>query len=134
MPDAWHDQCAAIAQAPLVSLTALQRQPGGAIELWLATADGSRLSCSLSDGSAESVADLWPAAAWFERRIAAEFGVSFGEVPAGAGGLLKAVGLAGRNQVAWPGLKDPTDREGAPSRRRSLPPGVFAEVDGVELR
>ena len=119
------------------SLTVVDGAAG--LRLWLRTAAGTELQAELSETSAPSLASVWPAAVTAERRLAEQFGIAIGAANAGTGWLRKRVALAARNDVVWPGFKDPSDQKGSPSRRRSLPLGVLADraaIDAgeVELR
>ena len=88
----------------------------------------------------DSVADLYPGAAWHEREVHEMFGVGFAghegmrplllRAGAPAHPLRKETPLRARVEATWPGAVDPGGR--AP-RRRSLPPGVAAAwVDGAD--
>ncbi|MET0819996.1 MAG: NADH-quinone oxidoreductase subunit C [Aeromicrobium sp.] len=89
----------------------------------------------------ESIADVYPGAAWHERETHEMFGLSFvraGEpvddepllLPDGFEGhpLRKEFVLASRVAKAWPGAKEPgesdADSAKSPGRRRVKPPGV----------
>jgi NADH-quinone oxidoreductase subunit C len=82
------------------------------------------------------VCDVYAGAGWHERETHEMFGIGFtghGELdplllPDGFEGhpLRKDFVLASRVAKPWPGAKEPgeSDGEGAPSRRRTRPPGV----------
>ena len=89
----------------------------------------------------DSIADVYPGAAWHERETHEMFGLSFvraGEpvddepllLPDGFEGhpLRKEFVLASRVAKAWPGAKEPgesdADSAKSPGRRRVKPPGV----------
>lgn len=112
------------------ALTVLDGAAG--LELRLLTAAGTELRLPLAALSAPSLGAVWPAVLVSERRLAEQFGIAFGEIAAGSGWLRKRVALAARNEVVWPGFKDPSDERGAPSRRKSLPLGVLADRTAVE--
>lgn len=85
--------------------------------------------------------DVWPGAAWHERETHEMFGIEFDGFEDGSGRglrplllpegfegtpLRKSFVLAARVSKAWPGAKEPgeSDAHAAPSRRKTLPPGV----------
>jgi NADH-quinone oxidoreductase subunit C len=108
---------------------------GGIVRLLLRT----RLPADdLTVGSATGV---WPGAAWHERETHEMFGVEFTGFDDGTGmglrplllpdgfegtPLRKSFVLAARASKPWPGAKEPgeSDAHAAPSRRKTLPPGV----------
>jgi NADH-quinone oxidoreductase subunit C len=110
-------------------------QAGGIVRLLLRT----RLPADdLTVGSATGV---WPGAAWHERETHEMFGVEFTDFEDGTGmglrplllpdgfegtPLRKSFVLAARASKPWPGAKEPGESEAhaAPSRRKTLPPGV----------
>ena len=133
----WVSEAAAVKAEGFGSLTVVDGAPG--LRLWLCTAEGTELQAVVAGDTAPSLAEVWPAVAVSERRLAEQFGIAIGAAVAGSGWLRKRVALVARNDVVWPGFKDPSDEKGAPSRRRSLPLGVLADraaVDAgeVELR
>lgn len=79
----------------------------------------------------DTISGLFAGAAWHERETAEEFGVEFiGGDPRrllqrepGLWPLRKDRVLGARAALPWPGAKEPGD-DGAPSRRRMVPPGV----------
>ncbi|MBT0767796.1 NADH-quinone oxidoreductase subunit C [Kineosporia sp. J2-2] len=86
-----------------------------------------------------SLTGLWPGVAWHERETSEMFGLDFTGfddrtgaglrpllLPDGFEGtpLRKSFVLAARAAKAWPGAKDPGDSGRAPTRRKTLPPGV----------
>jgi NADH-quinone oxidoreductase subunit C len=89
-----------------------------------------------------SVTGVWPGAAWHERETYEMFGVTFDGFDDGSGlplrkllltdefegtPLRKSFVLAARAGKPWPGAKEPGesgDAHAAPSRRKTLPPGV----------
>jgi len=88
-----------------------------------------------------SLTSVWPGVAWHERETYEMFGVSFDGFDDGSGlglrplllpegfegtPLRKSFVLATRAVKAWPGAKEPgeSDAHAAPSRRKTLPPGV----------
>jgi NADH-quinone oxidoreductase subunit C len=88
-----------------------------------------------------SLTSVWPGIAWHERETFEMFGVHFDAfiddsgnglrpllLPDGFEGtpLRKSFVLAARASKAWPGAKEPgeSDTHAAPSRRKTLPPGV----------
>jgi NADH-quinone oxidoreductase subunit C len=83
-----------------------------------------------------TVTGVFRGASWHERETHEMFGIDFAGHPAldplllpdGFEGrpLRKDFVLAARVAKAWPGAKDPgeSDRDAAPSRRKTLPPGV----------
>jgi NADH-quinone oxidoreductase subunit C len=87
-----------------------------------------------------SLTRIWPGVAWHERETFEMFGVDFTGFDDGTGlalrplllpdgfegtPLRKSFVLAARAAKSWPGAKDPADSgTKAPSRRKTLPPGV----------
>jgi NADH-quinone oxidoreductase subunit C len=102
----------------------------------------SLLRTRVADGSAlNSVTDVWPGVAWHERETFEMFGLEFAGFDDGSGRplrplllpdgfeghpLRKSFVLAARASKPWPGAKEPgeSDAHAAPSRRKTLPPGV----------
>ncbi len=84
----------------------------------------------------DSLVPVFAGAAWHEREAAEMFGLDFvGGVDSAplllaehfeGHPLRKDFVLASRAVTPWPGAKDPESASGAPSRRRSRPPGVPA--------
>jgi len=94
-----------------------------------------------ADGTLASLTGLWPGVAWHERETFEMFGLVFDGfddgspaplrpllLPEGFEGtpLRKSFVLAARASKPWPGAKEPgeSDAHAAPSRRKTLPPGV----------
>lgn len=116
----WQKAATALLSEGFFALTAVQRSPNAAVEVWLRTVAGTEFFTVLTDNNLPSLAGLWPEAEIYEARLIRDFGL----VAMGNGILRKEVLLQRRQADGWPGLKDPTDKAGSPSRRRSLPPGV----------
>jgi NADH-quinone oxidoreductase subunit C len=110
-------------------------QAGGIVRLLLRT----RLPAD--DLTVASATGVWPGAAWHERETHEMFGVEFTDFEDGTGmglrplllpdgfegtPLRKSFVLAARASKPWPGAKEPgeSDAHAAPSRRKTLPPGV----------
>jgi NADH-quinone oxidoreductase subunit C len=110
-------------------------QAGGIVRLLLRT----RLPAD--DLTVASATGVWPGAAWHERETHEMFGVEFAGFEDGTGmglrplllpdgfegtPLRKSFVLAARASKPWPGAKEPgeSDTHAAPSRRKTLPPGV----------
>jgi NADH-quinone oxidoreductase subunit C len=110
-------------------------QVGGIVRLLLRT----RLPAD--DLTVASATSIWPGAAWHERETHEMFGVDFSGFEDGTGmglrplllpdgfegtPLRKSFVLAARASKPWPGAKEPgeSDAHAAPSRRKTLPPGV----------
>jgi NADH-quinone oxidoreductase subunit C len=110
-------------------------QAGGIVRLLLRT----RLPAD--DLTVASATSIWPGAAWQERETHEMFGVDFSGFDDGTGmglrplllpdgfegtPLRKSFVLAARASKPWPGAKEPgeSDAHAAPSRRKTLPPGV----------
>ncbi len=102
-------------------------------ELWLRLRRGDTDELVLTTtaaGAIDSIIDLLPQAAWYEREIAEMFGVDFRGhdtapllLAAGSGAPMRRdAALDARQTTAWPGEKEPG---GAVARRRQLPPGVL---------
>jgi NADH-quinone oxidoreductase subunit C len=94
-----------------------------------------------ADGIVPSLTSVWPGAAWHERETFEMFGLEFDGYDDGSGlplrplllpegfegtPLRKAFMLTARASKPWPGAKEPgeSDSHAAPSRRKTLPPGV----------
>jgi NADH-quinone oxidoreductase subunit C len=94
-----------------------------------------------ADGQVPSLTAVWPGVAWHERETFEMFGLVFDGyhdesglplrpllLPDGFEGtpLRKSFVLAARAAKPWPGAKEPgeSDSHAAPSRRKTLPPGV----------
>jgi NADH-quinone oxidoreductase subunit C len=94
-----------------------------------------------ADGRIASLTSVWPGVAWHERETFEMFGVQFEGFDDGSGRplrplllpegfegnpLRKSFVLAARAGKSWPGAKEPgeSDSHAAPSRRKTLPPGV----------
>jgi NADH-quinone oxidoreductase subunit C len=92
-------------------------------------------------GRLPSLTGIWPGVAWHERETFEMFGLIFDDfddhsgnplrpllLPDGFEGtpLRKSFVLAARASKIWPGAKEPgeSDTHAAPSRRKTLPPGV----------
>ncbi len=83
-----------------------------------------------------TLSEVYAGANWHERETFEMFGITFADhpnlipllLPDGFEGnpLRKEFILASRVAKPWPGAKEPgeSDHAGAPSRRRTLPPGV----------
>lgn len=88
-----------------------------------------------------SLTPVWPGVAWHERETHEMFGIGFDGFDDGSGlglrplllpegfegtPLRKSFVLAARAVKPWPGAKEPgeSDAHAAPSRRKTLPPGV----------
>jgi NADH-quinone oxidoreductase subunit C len=105
-----------------------------------------RTRVPLAEPRLDSLTGLWPGVAWHERETYEMFGIDFvgfddGQcgpdggplglrpllLPEGFEGtpLRKSFVLTARASKPWPGAKEPGESEaGAPSRRRTRPPGV----------
>jgi NADH-quinone oxidoreductase subunit C len=92
-------------------------------------------------GRVASLTPVWPGVAWHERETFEMFGLEFDGFDDGSGRplrplllpegfeghpLRKSFVLAARVSKPWPGAKEPgeSDTRAAPSRRKTLPPGV----------
>jgi NADH-quinone oxidoreductase subunit C len=92
-------------------------------------------------GRLASLTGVWPGVAWHERETFEMFGLAFDGFEDGSGNplrplllpdgfegtpLRKSFVLAARASKVWPGAKEPgeSDTHAAPSRRKTLPPGV----------
>jgi NADH-quinone oxidoreductase subunit C len=92
-------------------------------------------------GRLASLTAIWPGVAWHERETFEMFGLIFDGFDDGSGNplrplllpegfegtpLRKSFVLAARASKVWPGAKEPgeSDTHAAPSRRKTLPPGV----------
>jgi NADH:ubiquinone oxidoreductase subunit C len=113
--------------------------------MWLRTNAGTVLTALVGSEPMPSLGSVWPEATIREREIHEMFGVSFdsddshipllfgaGHPLSGTFPLLKRNLLRSRNEVAWPGTKDPADAGGSPSRRKALPVGVVPDMQSFE--
>jgi NADH-quinone oxidoreductase subunit C len=136
----WGAAAAEVTDEGFCTLMCLDRGNGAPLELWLRTNAGTVIS-SIVEGTVASLVSVWPEAVMKEREIHESFGVQFdnaeSHVPLvftensplfGTHPMLKSRLLAARNNVAWPGAKEPGDSNSSPSRRKSLPMGVVADV------
>lgn len=138
----WRDEVQACHDAGhgfLVHLTAVD-QVGRADEIrilaWFdhpATQQRRGLATSVPREAAtlDSIADIYPAAAWLERQVHDFFAVSFDGADMrpllnhqGGAPLRKDFLLAPRLETPWPGALEPGEADASPSRRRIVPPGV----------
>ena len=126
----WIEEVANLNGRPQV-LTAVDR--AGGLELWLGTNGGEIVSCKLAGDSAPSLTPYWSAAGIFEAAIHRDFGISFEGAEPFIGELRKVVQSKARQEIPWPGAKDPSDDVASPSRRRALPIGVN-QVPSGDLR
>ncbi len=123
-------------------LTCIDR--GTHFQLWFRTRKGTSFFTDLTDSLAPSIASIFDAALWKEREIHDMFGVTFDHEDSNEtlffaesdllnkAPLRKNVLLKRRQEISWPGTKDPTDNATSPSRRKSLPLGVEADVANRE--
>jgi NADH-quinone oxidoreductase subunit C len=121
-------------------LTGVDEQPAGVavvVHLYSLTGRHHVLARTMLEGSAPvlaTVTGVYRGAAWHERETAEMFGVQFEGhpypapllLPAGFEGhpLRKDFALAARAALAWPGAKEPGEREVPRKGRRLDPPGV----------
>lgn len=86
-------------------------------------------------GRLTSLTGVFAGAAWYEREVHEFFGVGFDGDPgwrldepllnhSGRAQLRKDAPLGARVVTSWPGAKEPGESASAPSRRRTVPPGV----------
>lgn len=135
-PTAWHDTVRDVMRAGNSSFVTLIGLDDDGLHVLLrlrdvaggAPADDVVLAVRADDG-VDTVTDLLPEAAWYEREAAEMFGIRFNGhdthpllLPAGTPPpMRKDAWLEPRQSTPWPGEKDPG---GATPRRRTLPPGV----------
>ena len=136
--DTWRaDVAAAIADGYTTFITLTGVDDDG-LQVWLRLRNAAGHDCVLrtSGDHVQSIVELFPIAAWYEREVAEMFGVQFIghtttplllSVESPQSPLRKANLLEARNSSAWPGGKEPGETgDRPPSRRRLLPPGVMA--------
>jgi hypothetical protein len=138
----WVTRVAALKTEGFEMLTCVDR--GNHCQLWFRTQAGTSLYTDLTSSPAPSIASIFEAALWKEREIHDMFGVTFDDAKSnetlfftdsdleGTAPLRKNVLLKQRQEVSWPGAKDPSDSATSPSRRKSLPLGVEANVSNRE--
>ena len=124
-------------------LTAVDEQAAGfdvVLRLWNPVTKAGlllRTRCPRDDARVPTLTGVFAGAGWHERQTAELFGIAFDGhetapllLPGGFEGhpLRKDFVLASRVAKPWPGAKEPgesdRDLEGAPVRRKNLPPGV----------
>lgn len=120
-------------------LTAVDQIKSKKIELHLLTQKQTHLYTSFArdeDLLAPSITSVFPAASWSEREIAEGFGIRFDNEKSNEPLLLKNSSalnnapmrrdtfLQQRNEIVWPGAKEPNNEKASPSRRKSLPIGA----------
>ena len=140
----WRAAAAEVADEGFCMLMCLDRGNGAPLELWLRTNSGTVLTTTVTD-IAQSLASVWQEAVIKQREIHESFGVRFDDAEShvplvfpegsplfGTHPMLKSRLLASRNNVAWPGAKEPGDSHSSPSRRKSLPMGVVADATAHE--
>lgn len=144
-PQRWRDEVTACREegyAFLVHLTAVD-EVGRADEIrilaWfddISTQQRRGLATSVPREGArlDSIADIFPAAAWLERQVHDFFAVRFtgGDMRPllnhqGGAPLRKDFLLTPRGATPWPGALEPGESDASPSRRRIVPPGVPEE-------
>lgn len=134
----WQEAARAVQAEGFCMLMCLDRGNGQPLELWLRTESGTVLTTT-AEVEVPSLSSVWPEAKIKEREIHEAFGVHFDLADSHAPLLLseavrnknpmrKSVLLASRNEVPWPGAKDPSDSSTSPSRRKSLPMGVVSDM------
>ena len=120
-------------------LTAVDQIKSNKIELHLLTQKHTHIYTAISRDEkvlAPSITSVFPAASWSEREIAEGFAIEFDEPSSNEPLLLKNSAalnnapmrrdtlLQQRNEVLWPGAKEPNNEKASPSRRKSLPIGA----------
>jgi NADH-quinone oxidoreductase subunit C len=109
------------------------------IELHLLTQKQTHIYTTISRDEikiAPSITNVFPAASWSEREIAEGFGIQFDNQESNQPLLLtNSAALANsplrrdtllkqRNEIIWPGAKEPNNEKASPTRRKSFPIGA----------
>jgi NADH-quinone oxidoreductase subunit C len=120
-------------------LIAVDQIKSNKIELHLLTQKHSHIYTTISRDEtqiAPSIANVFPAASWSEREIAEGFGIQFDNQESNQPLLLtnsaalakspmrRDTLLKQRNEIIWPGAKEPNNEKASPTRRKSFPIGA----------
>lgn len=131
----WDDVAVAVADGYTSFITLVGVDDGG-VQVWLRLRNvaGHDRVLRATGERVQSIVEMFPIAAWYEREVAEMFGVEFIghattplllDVETPRSPLRKEHVLSARNAIAWPGGKEPGESgDRPPSRRRLLPPGV----------
>ncbi len=135
----WVSKVAELKSENFEILTAVDQIKANKIELRLLTQKHTHIFTAIPRDEkvlAPSITKVFPAASWSEREIAEGFAISFDEPSSNEPLLLKNSAalnnapmrrdtlLKQRNEVVWPGAKEPNNEKASPSRRKSLPIGA----------
>ncbi len=138
-PENWVSKVAEHKSENFEILTAVDQIKSNKIELHLLTQKHTHIYTAISRDEkvlAPSITSVFPAASWSEREIAEGFAIEFDEPSSNEPLLLKNSAaldaapmrrdtlLKQRNEVLWPGGKEPNNEKASPSRRKSLPIGA----------
>ena len=138
-PENWVSKVAEHKSENFEVLTAVDQIKSNKIELHLLTQKHTHIYTAISRDEkvlAPSITSVFPAASWSEREIAEGFAIEFDEPSSNEPLLLKNSAalnnapmrrdtlLQQRNEVLWPGAKEPNNEKASPSRRKSLPIGA----------
>ncbi len=138
-PENWVSKVAEHKSENFEILTAVDQIKSNKIELHLLTQKHTHIYTAIERDEkvlAPSVTSVFPAASWSEREIAEGFAIEFDEPTSNEPLLLKNSAaltnspmrrdtlLKQRNEVVWPGAKEPNNEKASPSRRKSLPIGA----------
>lgn len=138
-PENWVSKVAEHKNENFEILTAVDQIKSNKIELHLLTQKHTHIYTAVARDEkvlAPSITSVFPAASWSEREIAEGFSIEFDEPTSNEPLLLKNSAaltnapmrrdtlLKQRNEVVWPGAKEPNNEKASPSRRKSLPIGA----------
>ena len=138
-PENWVSKVAEHKSENFEILTAVDQIKSNKIELHLLTQKHTHIYTDIERDEkvlAPSITSVFPAASWSEREIAEGFAIEFDEPSSNEPLLLKNSAalknapmrrdtlLKQRNEVLWPGAKEPNNEKASPSRRKSLPIGA----------
>ncbi|MEY2672233.1 MAG: hypothetical protein RLZZ508_110 [Actinomycetota bacterium] len=138
-PENWVSKVAEHKSENFEILTAVDQIKSNKIELHLLTQKHTHIYTAIERDEkvlAPSITSVFPAASWSEREIAEGFAIEFDEPSSNEPLLLKNSAaldaapmrrdtlLKQRNEVLWPGGKEPNNEKASPSRRKSLPIGA----------
>lgn len=132
-PTQWHEMVTAARAEGCSRFVTLTAVGGDGLQVWLRLRDPQGIDRVLTAEADQiaSIVDLFPIAGRYEREAAQEFGITFVGNPNAVADpdapMRKSHVLRARNDITWPGGKEPGESgDRPPSRRRMLPPGVQA--------
>ena len=140
----WVTKTAELKEECFEILIAVDQIKTNKIELHLLTQKHTHIYTTISRDEiqiAPSITSVFPAASWSEREIAEGFGIQFDNQESNQPLLLtnsaafannpmrRDTLLKQRNDIIWPGAKEPNNEKASPTRRKTFPIGA---VDNPE--